>query len=257
MVGDDKAAPKAEASAVEEARTPVRPEVSSNVAPDALPAEEISSGKAGTGAAEPIEAEIPVPASLLAKESVDSALRVGGWDDAASVPTAERAELQTRVFPRSGIAWGALFVAGLVLALLQMVYLFRSDIAQASPALRPTLVSWCARLDCVIELPRRADLINIDVSDLQPDADRQGHLVLTAGLKNKATFAQAFPFLELTLTNSRNQALARRVIAPEAYLPPELDLKAGFPPHADVSLRLVIDATGVGAMGYQLYLFYP
>jgi predicted Zn finger-like uncharacterized protein len=224
----------------------------------ALPAEEGTSGDARTGATEPQDSPIPVPASLLAKESIDSALVVAGPDYPVSGQLSELADQPAHGFlHRSAIAWGTVLLLGAVLALVQIAYLFRSEIALASPTLRPTLVKWCARLDCRIELPRKADLINIDVSDLQPDADRQGHLILTATVKNRATFAQAFPFLELTLTNSRNQALARRVIRPEAYLPPEFDLNEGFPATADVSLRLVIDASGVGAMGYQLYLFYP
>jgi predicted Zn finger-like uncharacterized protein len=256
VVVGEKALPKA--AAADSMPVAVPQAAPSHVDYSALPVEEGASGDVLTGATEPQDSPIPVPANLLAKESIDSALVVAGPDYPVSVQLSELADHPAyRFLRRSAIAWGTALLLGAVLALLQIAYLFRSEIALASPALRPTMVKWCARLDCRIELPRKVDLINIDVSDLQPDADRQGHLILTATVKNRATFAQAFPFLELTLTNSRNQALARRVIPPDAYLPPEFDLNEGFPATADVSLRLVIDASGVGAMGYQLYLFYP
>lgn len=210
-----------------------------------------------TKAAKTREPFIPLPGNLLAKESVDSIQSWQGQGSPAPVLTQEVAEKTTARWRQPALGWSAVAVVGAVCALLQMVYLYRSEIAQGNPSLRPILERWCARLDCRIELPRQADLINIDTSDLQPDPNRKEHLILTATVKNRAAFDQAFPHLELTLTNARNQALARRVIVPEAYLPAEVKLAEGFPAHAEVGLRLVVNASGVGATGYQLYLFYP
>ena len=43
-------------------------------------------------------------------------------------------------------------------------------------------------------------------------------IVLNAVLRNQAPFAQEYPSLELTLTDERDEAVARRVLAPADYL---------------------------------------
>ena len=40
------------------------------------------------------------------------------------------------------------------------------------------------------------------------------------------------------------------------YLPPGTTSDA-FPPNVDVAVRLWIEAKGLGASGYRLYIFYP
>jgi predicted Zn finger-like uncharacterized protein len=200
---------------------------------------------------------VPLPGILLAKESVDSTPPTGDQARPAQVSLELSGVKQDQAVRRRPYAWGTLVAAGAILAVLQLTYLFRSEMAQASSAMRPMLERFCAGIDCRIELPRQADLIHIDSSDLQPVSEGKGRLLLTATVKNRASVVQSFPYLELALTNARNQALARRVIAPEVYLPAEFNPDDGFAPHGEMSLRLVIDSTGVDAMGYQLYLFYP
>jgi hypothetical protein len=117
--------------------------------------------------------------------------------------------------------------------------------------------SMCETLGCKIELPQQAEHVSIEVSDLQPDPRQKERLVLAATLKNRAAFAQAFPYVELTLTDSRDRALARRVFPPDVYLSVQAKEEAGFAPNAEQTVRLLIDAAGVGATGYRLYIFYP
>ena len=98
-------------------------------------------------------------------------------------------------------------------------------------------------------------MVSIENSDLQADPDRPGVMVLTATLRNRAVFPQDYPALELTLTNDLDQPLARRVILPNQYLvavPPE-----GFAASSEKQVRLPLEAAGVQASGYRLYLFYP
>ena len=67
-------------------------------------------------------------------------------------------------------------------------------------------------------LPRRPELMSIESSDLQADGRREGVIVLNAVLRNQAPFAQEYPALELTLTDERDEAVARRVLLPRDYL---------------------------------------
>lgn len=155
-------------------------------------------------------------------------------------------------------AWGA---AGLVAALAlagQVTYAYRGELALAVPESRPWLEAACKRPGCAIPPPRRADLLSIEASELAAERTAPGVLTLTAALRNRAGFAQAFPHLELTLTDAADQPVARRVIDPREYVgaaaaPPGATFAAG----AEQPVRLHIDTAGLNAKGYRIFLFYP
>ncbi len=158
---------------------------------------------------------------------------------------------------RPVLAWSlALLLMAAALG-LQAAYVFRAELAAAQPQLRPMLEEWCAALGCDVPLPRTAELASIEASDLHPDPKQPNLLVLAATLKNRAPFVQAYPYLELTLTDTRDQPLARRVFAPEDYLANGAQARTGFAANAELAVGLWLDAAGVGATGYRLYLFYP
>lgn len=63
--------------------------------------------------------------------------------------------------------------------------------------------------------------------------------------------------LEVTLKDSDDQVLIRKVFAPKEYLKPD-DLKLGrFNGNSEVKVTMRLDAGKVHAMGYSLYWFYP
>ena len=115
--------------------------------------------------------------------------------------------------PRWPFVLASLLLSGLLLG--QIAHRFRGDLAVASP----TLARAFAAMGWDIPLPRKAELITIDASDLQSDAARN-LLILQATLKNRAPFTQALPSLELTLTDTRDGVIARRVLGPADYLAP-------------------------------------
>ena len=118
----------------------------------------------------------------------------------------------------------------------------------------------CLRLGCEVPLPRRPDLMSIDSSELQADPRREGVIILSAVLKNRARFAQDYPALELTLTDDAERPVLRRVLVPREYLDAarasEL-LAQGIAPGAEASLRVYLHSARPSATGYRLYLFYP
>jgi hypothetical protein len=80
-------------------------------------------------------------------------------------------------------------------------------------------------------------------------------LTLSAVLRNRAAFTQAYPALELTLTNEANLTVARRVLQPKDYLAESSRLGKPFEAGSEMSFKLHIDAAGLGASGYRLYVF--
>ena len=156
--------------------------------------------------------------------------------------------------------WPFLLVAvvlGLILV-VQMIFHFRSPLAVAVPALRPLLETLSHRLGADIPLPRHAELISIETSDLQVDPKRTSLLALQATLRNRAAHEQAYPVLQLALTDTQDSVIARRVFWPGEYLSPQDDVTPQvFAANAEISVRLWIETKDITAAGYRLYAFYP
>lgn len=151
-------------------------------------------------------------------------------------------------------------VAALLMSLLfvaQSAYFFRVELAARVPGLKPALTDYCRMLKCTVPLPRKTDLIGIESSDLEADPKQENQINLNALLRNRAPFAQAFPNLELTLNDSQDKPLARRVFRPADYLPPQENETAGMAPNRDLNLRLHLYVNDLRPIGYRLALFYP
>jgi hypothetical protein len=81
--------------------------------------------------------------------------------------------------------------------------------------------------------------------------------VLSATIRNRATHPIAYPYLELTLTDSAERIVVRRAFAPQDYAGGTADLHAGIAVNGERLVKLFIDASATQQAGYQLYLFYP
>jgi predicted Zn finger-like uncharacterized protein len=163
--------------------------------------------------------------------------------------------------PRSrfNVAWGLAALLALAALLLQLAYQYRTELATLAPQMKPYLVEGCRFLDCEVRLPRRPNLLSIESSDLQGDKRGANLIVLHAVIRNRAPFPQELPALELTLTDSLDRAVVRRVLSPDEYLSGAMrdSRQKGIAPGAEATLRVLFDTGGVGAVGYRLYLFYP
>ena len=157
--------------------------------------------------------------------------------------------------PRSRLWWiGCLL---LLLALLaQGGFRYRGEIAVLVPEAKPLLERVCVELGCDVPLPRRAELLSIESSDLQADGSHPNVMVLTATLRNRAAFLQAFPALELSLTSADGQTVARRVLLPKDYVAQPARSDAGFAAGSELQIRVYIEAAALKPTGYRLYLFY-
>lgn len=155
---------------------------------------------------------------------------------------------------RQRMAWAAGVGITLLLLGVQTALAFRNELALAYPGLKPTLSAWCVPFGCELRPPSAVEWVGIEASALQPHPTRGGLLSLTATIKNRATFAQGYPYLELTLTDTRDQPLARRVFAPADYLP---DVGGEFAANAELAVDLTLDAHEVEASGYRVEVFFP
>lgn len=161
--------------------------------------------------------------------------------------------------PPRRMVWGFGALLALLALALQAVLVYRTEIAVLLPEAREPLAAGCELLGCELRLPRRPELMAIESSDLQADTRRENVILLNAVIRNRAPFAQEFPALELTLTDERDQAVVRRVLAPQDYLPAAAAARAaqGIAAGAESVLRVSFDNSSIRAVGYRLYLFFP
>ncbi|MGC2048657.1 MAG: DUF3426 domain-containing protein [Gallionella sp.] len=153
--------------------------------------------------------------------------------------------------------WAVAAFPLVLLSLAQAVYLFRVELAARMPDLKPGLMRICQILKCSVPLPQKASLMSIESSELKDDAAHRNQIILIALLRNRATYTQAFPDLELTLTDIQDNALARRILKPEDYLPTSQNVSAGFPANQELDIKLRLDSTDLKPVGYRLVLLYP
>ena len=156
--------------------------------------------------------------------------------------------------PISPWVWAIASTLLLLALLLQLAYHLRDTLVSQFPAARPGVEQVCDVLGCTLSLPKNLDQLQIIGSDLETEAS--GRLKLTLTLGNRATHAQAWPVLVLTLTDQRNRPLARRSFAPSEYLEDSQRIAAGMPPRSEQPLSLPLTVNDLAPMGFDLRLTY-
>ena len=210
----------------------------------------------------PVESETakPEPTDSLAvvAASVDESDEKPA--DVSFVRDARRQAFWRRPAVRTLFAFFALLL--IIFLLLQLAVQQRDKLAAFEPRLKPALQIVCEVLTCSVGPLRQIEAIVIDGSSFNKLNDSVYRLTFL--IKNTATSAVAMPSLEVTLTDTQDQAVVRRVLAPAQFgvvggllgasaefsgaltmqlAPPEASRDGG-----NVSRRIA---------GYRLLAFYP
>lgn len=157
--------------------------------------------------------------------------------------------------PSRAWAFGVVLLAFVLAA--ELAYAWRAPLAQRYPAIRPTLESLCARLDCTVPYSRDEGQLKLEDSELLEVPGKPNEIALGARIRNLASVAQEYPHLELTLTDLTGQAAVRRVLRPTDYLGRPLGLGEVIGPGVEVALQMRLETPRIKATGYELLLFYP
>lgn len=208
---------------------------------------------AASGSLEPADAEIETQ-----PQTVTGVVPAPAQEIALPEPQPEfgAASFAVETLPqRRAAGWAIGILLLLIVLAAQAAYLYRSDIAANVPEARPSLARICEYLHCTVALPQQPRMISIEGSDMQEhDPANPGLIALNATLRNNARTGLGYPSLDVILTDSREHTLARRVFPPAEYLDPGKDARAGIPPNAEITIRLDIDASSLGATGFRLAL---
>jgi len=201
--------------------------------------------------------EAPPPAAHEPVQDAPLDLIYPDWESPektpAEAPTEEKSAAKKRRFFWLWLLCSILLLVGLG---GQGLYFFRSDLAARHPDLKPLLQRFCDVLQCSIRLPADPDLLSIEASSLEADPAQANLITLNAILRNRAKLAQEYPQLELTLTDTKDQMIARRIFSPREYAK-NADLGRGMPPNEELTVKLYLDLGDLKAAGYRVFLFYP
>lgn len=152
--------------------------------------------------------------------------------------------------PRARIALALAALLLVVLLALQVVLHYRDLVATLLPESRPALEALCGAAGCTIEPLRRIDDIVIESSSLNalPGGDA---VRLSLVLRNRGPFNLAQPAIELTLTDSGGQMIARRILEPADF-----GAAPVLPAASELPLQIVLSTSGRRASGYTVEPFY-
>ena len=165
--------------------------------------------------------------------------------------------------PGVRVALGLFGIALVTLLGLQVLVQQRDSLAAFEPAFKPWVQKLCEQLHCEVAPLRRMESLVIDSSSFNKvSADSYR---LTFMLKNSGAVAVAMPSLEVTLTDTQDQALVRRVLTPAQFGSTNGLLGAG----ADFAGAVVMQVLGADTLaastpqgvlrvaGYRVLIFYP
>jgi predicted Zn finger-like uncharacterized protein len=172
--------------------------------------------------------------------------------DLMFVRQARRKEFWRRRIVRVMLALSILALAALLAG--QVIWRDRDRLALTSPQLRPWLARVCGVMRCRLGPPQQIEAIAIETSSfnkLRSDTYR-----LNVTLRNSAGNDVAMPALELTLTDSQDQPVLRRVLNPSDFAPSRAALASG---DWSTSIAIAVNAAVAGGRvaGYRLLAFYP
>lgn len=182
------------------------------------------------------------------------------FDDVSFVREARRQAFWRRTSVRAVSGVAAMVLAALLGA--QWLLQHKDRLALSHPRWTPVLQALCQPLKCTIKPLRRVESLVIDSSSFSKaglDSFR-----LNFVLKNMADLPLEVPLLELTLTDTQDKAILRKVLTPAQF---GYSAGALLPARAEtaglVSLSLPNDgnrSSGLSAAavaGYRVLVFYP
>ena len=156
---------------------------------------------------------------------------------------ARRDAFWRRPFMRVVLTLAAFFL--LAALLLQIAVFQRSTFVVAQPWASPGMQVLCGFLNCEISPPQQIESIVIDSSSFNKLAN--GAYRLKVVIRNTGAISLAMPSLELTLTDTQDHALVRRVMTPTELGARASTLAASAEFSGELTLTLQNPATAASA----------
>jgi predicted Zn finger-like uncharacterized protein len=136
----------------------------------------------------------------------------------------------------------------------QVAFHERNRIVALQPGLKDLMLTLCAPLNCSLSPLQQKDAVVIDgaaFAKVRPDAYR-----LNFTLRNTAPTSVAAPAIELTLTDSLDQPVVRRIFSAPEFGIQSNALAPATEWTASIALEVKSSATAERIVGYRLLAFY-
>ena len=139
----------------------------------------------------------------------------------------------------------------LLLSLLaELAYAQRAELLDDAHV-RPLLDKACAGLGCRLPLRHDAAQLELLSRDIRPHPSVKNALIISATLRNSADFVQAFPAVEITLSDLDENRIAMRRFQPQEYLGDSRSLATGMAPGATAALVFEVADPGKNAVAFE------
>ena len=151
----------------------------------------------------------------------------------------------------------AILSAGLLLTLLcQCLYFTRASLAASYPATKPVLHSLCKLAHCAVNLPHDITQLTIDDADIQEHKERDNVLVFSSVLINHSNLPQAYPQIELTLTDTSDEPVLRRILTPAEYLAKTVAADQGLAAQQEQQVKINLGVEEKAVTGFRVAIAY-
>src|SRR5689334_356108 len=158
---------------------------------------------------------------------------------------ARRTRPATRNWP-----W-TLGATGLLLCLLaQIGYAERVTLLDDARA-RLVLDRVCETFGCRLPLRHEPAKLELLSRDIRPHPSVANALIISATLRNDADFAQAFPAVEISLSDLDENRIAMRRFLPQEYLGDTHSIASGLAPGATAALVFEVADPGKNAVAFE------
>jgi predicted Zn finger-like uncharacterized protein len=160
--------------------------------------------------------------------------------------------------PRRGLRIASIVLAVLlaIVLLAQLAWWQREEVMVLVPGTHKLYTDVCDEFGCSIAPPRDIDGLQIESSGLR-QVDGPHKLELKLSLRNRLDVALAYPALELTLLDDKNNVAIRRVLWPQDYARPGTIFAIGLPPQSAQPVVIRLDTGDAVAANYRVQVFYP
>ncbi|HVJ36773.1 MAG TPA: DUF3426 domain-containing protein [Stenotrophomonas sp.] len=135
---------------------------------------------------------------------------------AAAAPTFARPRVRARA-PRAS-AWQWMVLAALALLLVMQILLADRARLAADARWRPVLSGLCGMLHCELPVWHEPTAFTMLDRDVRPAPGETGVLRIQASFRNDARWQQAWPWLQLSLSDADGRVIGSRVFSPAEYL---------------------------------------
>lgn len=149
------------------------------------------------------------------------------------------------------------------LLFFQVVFSQRNHLAASYPTLKSSFETLCQSVGCTVEPFKNIDAFKIDSSSFQKsqqtsvDAAQGESFALKLAIKNNTELAVAMPAVELTLTDSSDKPVLRRVLLTKELGFSGDTLAANGDWTGAMAVVVMPSSMKAAITGYRVLLFYP